>query len=110
MIYGSTANEGGAFQPYPVDNPQGGVNQSAANLATESILCGAADTSILRNSIGLTTYRYQYAGNWTNQVRIYGQKRPQVLNTDHTCLGSVAVDGGLPFVRPCHVVRLISRR
>jgi carboxylesterase type B len=30
-------------------------------------MCGAANSSILRNSIGLRTYRYQYAGNWTNQ-------------------------------------------
>ena len=57
----SVSNEGAAFQPYNVS----GINQTAANLATESILCGAAESSILRDSIGLPqTLRYQYAGNW----------------------------------------------
>jgi hypothetical protein len=67
MIYSNTANEGGAFVPFPADDPQRYPNQTAANLLTESIMCGAAKSSTLRNSIGLPTYRYQYAGNWTNQ-------------------------------------------
>ncbi|KAI7601024.1 acetylcholinesterase [Hortaea werneckii] len=67
MIYSSAANEGGSLAPYPVDNPLEGPNQTVANSITERILCGAANSSIQRDRIGLTTYRYQYAGNWTNQ-------------------------------------------
>lgn len=68
MIYSSAANEGASLVQYPVDNPERGPNQTKVNeLTTSSFLCGAANTSILRDTIGLTTYRYQYAGNWTNQ-------------------------------------------
>ena len=67
MIYSSAANEGGSLSSYPIHHLQGGPNQAEANLITESILCGAANSSILRHQIRLPTYRYQYAGNWTNQ-------------------------------------------
>jgi carboxylesterase type B len=67
MIYSSAANEGGSLSPFPADDPQRGVNQTAANAITTGILCGAAKSAALRHSIGLPTYRYQYAGNWTNQ-------------------------------------------
>jgi acetylcholinesterase len=68
MIYSSVANEGGSLSPYPVNNVLGGPNQTVANGITESLsLCTGANTTILRNQYGLTTYRYQYAGNWTNQ-------------------------------------------
>ena len=68
MIYSSVANEGGSLAPYPVNNVLGGPNQTVANGITESLsLCTGANTTMLRNQYGLTTYRYQYAGNWTNQ-------------------------------------------
>jgi carboxylesterase type B len=67
MIYSSVANEGGSLAPYPVHHVQRGPNQAVANSITEEVLCGATNSSILRQSIGLVTYRYQYAGNWTNQ-------------------------------------------
>lgn len=67
MIYSSAANEGASLVQYPVDHLQRGPNQTEVNLNTERFLCGAANSSILRDSIGLRTYRYQYAGNWTNQ-------------------------------------------
>ncbi|KAK3659334.1 hypothetical protein LTR56_001223 [Elasticomyces elasticus] len=66
MIYSTVANEGGSLAPFPAD-PSAGQNQTAANAVTINTLCGAAKSSILRNSIDLPTYRYQYAGNWTNQ-------------------------------------------
>ncbi|KAK5695441.1 hypothetical protein LTR97_008948 [Elasticomyces elasticus] len=66
MIYSTVANEGGSLAPFPAD-PSAGQNQTAANAVTIGTLCGAATSSILRNSIDLPTYRYQYAGNWTNQ-------------------------------------------
>ena len=68
MIYSSAANEGASLVPYPIDDPYAGPNQTQVNaLTTEGFLCGAANTSILRDTLDLTTYRYQYAGNWTNQ-------------------------------------------
>ena len=67
MIYSSAANEGASLVEYPVDNLEQGPNQTEVNMSTERFLCGAANSSILRDTIGLTTYRYQYAGNWTNQ-------------------------------------------
>jgi carboxylesterase type B len=67
IIYSSVANEGGSLSPYPVHHVERGPNQTAANLITEEILCGAANSSILRATDDLVTYRYQYAGNWTNQ-------------------------------------------
>jgi hypothetical protein len=65
MIYSSVANEGGSLAPFP--GPTKPQNQTAANLITERVLCGAAESSVWRHSIGLPTYRYQYAGNWSNQ-------------------------------------------
>ncbi|KAF2214268.1 hypothetical protein CERZMDRAFT_66369 [Cercospora zeae-maydis SCOH1-5] len=67
MIYSSTANEGGSLSTYPADDPQRGVNQTQADATTLQILCGAARSGALRQGLGLPTYRYQYAGNWTNQ-------------------------------------------
>ncbi|KAK3710340.1 hypothetical protein LTR37_010406 [Vermiconidia calcicola] len=66
-VYSSAANEGGTLSSYPVNHLQRGPSQADANAVTERILCGASNSSILRDSIGLRTYRYQYAGNWTNQ-------------------------------------------
>ena len=68
VIYSGVANEGGSLAPYPIHNVSAGPWQPAANAITESLsLCTGANTTILRNQYGLTTYRYQYAGNWTNQ-------------------------------------------
>jgi acetylcholinesterase len=67
IIMSSVANEGGSLVQFPLDDPQRGVNQTAANQVTISILCAAARSNALRHGIGLPTYRYQYAGNWTNQ-------------------------------------------
>ena len=67
MIYSSVANEGGSLSPFPAEDPQKGVNQTSANSVTEMMLCGAASSSISRDTLDLPTYRYQYAGNWTNQ-------------------------------------------
>jgi len=67
-IYSGVANEGGSLSPYPVENPLGGINQTAANQRTLSLsVCPDANTNRLRDTINLPTYRYQYAGNWSNQ-------------------------------------------
>ena len=44
-----------------------GINESAAReLTLSSFLCPAVQTSKWRTQAGLTTYRYQYAGDWDN--------------------------------------------
>ncbi|KAK2761279.1 hypothetical protein FQN54_001801 [Arachnomyces sp. PD_36] len=68
VIYSSVANEAGTLSPFPVDDPAKGINQTAANEMTLGFaICPGWQSSVLRHSIGLPTYRYQYAGNWTNQ-------------------------------------------
>lgn len=68
MIYSSVANEGASLTAYNYSNPLQGPNQTAANQVTFGLsLCTGANATILRNQYGLTTYRYQYAGNWSNQ-------------------------------------------
>ena len=62
-IFSTTANEGVSLVPYA----RSGVNQTAADETTlNSFLCPAAETSQLRTQAGLKTYRYLYAGNFTN--------------------------------------------
>ena len=63
FIYSSVANEGGAFAAFPGGNTSAPINQTSANMATEGIICGAQTASMHRHSVGLPTYRYQYAGN-----------------------------------------------
>lgn len=62
-IFSTTANEGVSLVEYH----RAGVNQTAADrLTLTSFLCPAAETSKLRAAAGLTTYRYRYAGNFSN--------------------------------------------
>ncbi|RAL12687.1 carboxylesterase [Aspergillus homomorphus CBS 101889] len=63
MIIGSNANEGAGFVSFTPNGP------GAATLfkLTESIIaCPVAHEVKNRNLAGLPTYRYQYAGNFTN--------------------------------------------
>lgn len=67
-IMSTCADEGSSLSPYPgtPGNSNSGVNQTAANAITYGTVCGAAWSSSLRQSAGLLSYRYQYAGNWSN--------------------------------------------
>jgi len=65
-ILGTTAREGSALVPYPVDNPIAGPSNESIINETLEFVCGAYNTSVLRNQIGLSTYRYEWAGNFSN--------------------------------------------
>lgn len=65
-IIGTVANEGSALLPYPSSNATVGPNVNAMITATLSTVCASYETSLLRHQIGLTTYRYQWAGNFSN--------------------------------------------
>ncbi|KAH8794856.1 Alpha/Beta hydrolase protein [Hyaloscypha finlandica] len=62
-ILGSNANEGAGFVRYTANGPGAAVLFSA----TESIIaCPVSKEIRTRNLVGLPTYRYQYAGNFSN--------------------------------------------
>lgn len=46
-------------------------NETATALAAQSFTCTTYDESLLRHSIGLDTYRYFWAGNFTNISPVY---------------------------------------
>jgi acetylcholinesterase len=65
-IIGTNTNEGVPFLPYPT-TPEGRPNQATANTLTLNILlCPADYTTKLRYQAGAKTYRYLYAGNFSN--------------------------------------------
>jgi len=49
-----------------VNNSTEGPNLNAIIAATLVTVCTSYNTSVLRNQLGLATYRYQWAGNFTN--------------------------------------------
>lgn len=62
-IVGTALDEGTVLVPYA----EKGVNETLADLTTLIyFLCPAHTTSHLRTQLGLRTYRYQYAGNFSN--------------------------------------------
>ncbi|KAB8337128.1 hypothetical protein FH972_021432 [Carpinus fangiana] len=65
-VFGSNTNEGAGLVAYPAD-PALPPNQTAVRTATQrGILCPAAQSARLRAAAGLRTYRYLFAGNFTN--------------------------------------------
>lgn len=70
-IMGTNRDEGEAFAPFPLQHPQRGPNQTIALYSGLShITCWATEASLLRQKYGQgdgkLTYRYSYAGNFTN--------------------------------------------
>lgn len=61
-IFSTTEQEGTALVPYQ----ESGVNETFAQFATLALLCPVAQTSLLREAAGLTTYRYLYSGDFPN--------------------------------------------
>ncbi|KAH7176112.1 Alpha/Beta hydrolase protein [Dactylonectria macrodidyma] len=67
-VIGNAANEVASLAAFPVANFTEGPWQAGINARTLSgWVCPTANTSRLRRAAGLVTYRYQYAGNFTNQ-------------------------------------------
>ena len=65
-IIGTTAREASALVPYPVHNASAGPSSQLITSQTLSTVCAAHNTSVLRDEVGLPTYRYEWAGNFSN--------------------------------------------
>jgi carboxylesterase type B len=63
LIIGSNANEGAGFTSF---TPNGPGSATLFNITENVIACPVASEVKNRNNGGLVTYRYQYAGNFTN--------------------------------------------
>lgn len=69
VIMSGAANEMSTLYTWPADNATAGPWQptiTALDLGTW--VCPTLNMSRLRHAAGLTTFRSQYAGNWTNQT------------------------------------------
>jgi carboxylesterase type B len=66
-IVSNAADEGAGLTTYPVQNVSAGPWQVAADQVTlAAFICPSHSTSVLRQESGSLTYRYQYAGNFSN--------------------------------------------
>lgn len=65
-IIGTTAREASALVPYPVHNASAGPSPQLIYSQTLATVCAAHNTSVLRDEVGLPTYRYEWAGNFSN--------------------------------------------
>jgi carboxylesterase type B len=65
-IIGTTAREASALLPYPVHNASAGPSEQLIVAQTLATVCAAHNTTVLRNEVNLPTYRYEWAGNFTN--------------------------------------------
>lgn len=65
-MVGTTAREWSALAPYPVHNKTAGPSEALIYQHTLATVCAAYNTSVYREDVGLTTYRYQWAGNFSN--------------------------------------------
>ncbi|KAJ6016990.1 carboxylesterase [Penicillium sp. IBT 35674x] len=67
-IFSDAANNDATLDTWPSANVTVGPYQPTVNEGTlEDWVCPTANTSILRANANVTTYRYQYAGNWSNE-------------------------------------------
>ena len=65
-IIGTTAREAAPLVPYPISNYSAGPSEQLIYSRTLSTVCAAHNTSVLRDEIGLSTWRYEWAGNFSN--------------------------------------------
>jgi carboxylesterase type B len=65
-IIGTTAREAAPLVPYPVSNFTDGPSAELIYSRTLATVCAAHNTSAIRNEVGLKTWRYEWAGNFTN--------------------------------------------
>lgn len=66
-LVSTTSNEMSTLFAYPVDDVAAGPNATQVDEATVSgFVCLASNATDARAKAGLTTYRYQYAGNFSN--------------------------------------------
>lgn len=73
-IIGTNAQDGVTLVPYPVSNPEIGINTTAAyQEELNFFFCPAHRTALLRQQAGQTTFRYYYNGNFSNIAPRYWQ-------------------------------------
>ncbi|KAI1075970.1 alpha/beta-hydrolase [Whalleya microplaca] len=66
-LVSDTANEQSSLVAYPVDNLAAGPNKTSVDEGTlDDFICPALNSVNARTENNLTTYRYQYTGNYTN--------------------------------------------
>lgn len=65
-IIGNTAREASALVPYPINNYTAGPSEERVTSQTLNTVCAAYNTSVLRDQANLPTYRYEWAGNFSN--------------------------------------------
>lgn len=65
-ILGTTAREASALVTYPINDVAAGPNETAVYESTFSTVCMIHEDGIARAQYDLPTWRYQWAGNFTN--------------------------------------------
>lgn len=65
-IIGTTAREAPPLLPYPTNNLTAGPNPDLIYDRSLATVCLAHNTSVARSAAGLQTWRYDWAGNFTN--------------------------------------------
>jgi acetylcholinesterase len=66
VILSNTANEYSSLAPYPVNNLTAGPNPQAVLKGTLNTVCGISNSSLYRNELDISVYRYVYGGNFSN--------------------------------------------
>lgn len=70
-MIGTTAREAPPLLPYPVNNFTAGPSPDLIYSQTLATVCAAHNTSVMRKEIGLETWRYEWAGNFTNIAPVW---------------------------------------
>ncbi|KAI8944895.1 carboxylesterase [Xylaria longipes] len=90
-----TSNEQSSLIEYPLSNLIGGPDKTAVDKGTLSdFICPAYNTSNVRAENNLTTYRYQYVGNYSNITpypwmgAYHGADLPMIFGTYNISGGS----------------------
>ena len=65
-ILSNTANEFSSLAPYPLNSLTAGLNPQAVLKGTLNTVCGISNSTLYRNSLNITSYRYVYGGNFSN--------------------------------------------
>ncbi len=87
-LVSTTANEQSTLTRYPIEDVPAGPNQTTVDQETVGIfVCLASNTTRARAEQGLTTYRYEYAGNFSSLAPLrwmgayHGSDVPMVFGT-----------------------------
>lgn len=65
-MLGTTSREASPLVPYPINNITNGPSEELVVSRTLSTVCAAYNTSVFRDEASLATYRYEWAGNFSN--------------------------------------------